>query len=64
MKIRNVIVLCLLISMAFIVYYFIKEQFNHVVLSQKENIFLSVLYLVVGIGALILFRMKNTDNMK
>lgn len=52
----------LLLSMAIIIYLFIREQFNGIVLSQKENTLLSITYLIVGISLLILFRMKYLEN--
>ena len=59
---KTIIIFILLISMGFIIYFFIKEQFNGVVLTNKENIFLSVLYLVVGISVLILVRINYLKN--
>ena len=50
--------------MGFIIYYFIEEQFKKVVLSHSENIFLSVLYLIVGISLLILIRIKSSERKK
>jgi hypothetical protein len=50
--------------MGIIIYFFIKEQFRGIALSQKENIFLAVTYLIVGIALLILFRLKNLENKK
>ncbi len=50
--------------MGFIIYFFVEEQFKGVVLSHKENIFLSVLYLVVGISVFVLFRIKYSENKK
>jgi hypothetical protein len=47
-----------------IIYFFIREQFNGVVLSHTENMLLSVTYLLVGISLLILFRLKNMENKK
>lgn len=64
MKIKNVVVLILLVSMGFIVYFFIKEQFNDVVLTRNENIFLSILYLIVGISVFVLIGIKNLQNKK
>lgn len=52
----------LLLSLGIIVYFFIKEQFRGITLSQKENILLSITYLVVGISLIILFRIKNSEN--
>jgi hypothetical protein len=47
-----------------IVYFFIKEQFNKVVLTRNENLALSVTYLLVGLILLILFIIKNKENKK
>ena len=52
----------LLLSMVVIIYLFVREQFNGIVLSQKENTLLSITYLVVGISLLILFRIKYHEN--
>lgn len=52
----------LLLSMAIIIYFFVREQFNGIVLSQKENTLLSITYLVVGISLLILFSIKYREN--
>jgi hypothetical protein len=42
----------------------VEEQFNGVVLSHWENIFLSVLYLIVGISVLILIQIKSSEKKK
>ncbi len=52
----------LLLSLGIIVYFFIKEQFRGITLSQQENILLSITYLIVGISLLILFRIKHFEN--
>lgn len=54
----------LLLSIGIIIYFFIKEQFKGIVLSNKENMLLSITYLVVGICLLILFRRKYIENKK
>lgn len=54
----------LLICFITIVYFFIKEQFNKVVLTRNENLALSVTYLLVGIILLILFISRNKENKK
>lgn len=59
---KKIIILILVASMGFIIYYFIIEQFKGVALSKNENIFLSVLYLIIGICILILVRFRNIDN--
>jgi hypothetical protein len=38
-----------MVSAGCILYYFVEEQFKNVVLSHKENTFLSVLYIFVGL---------------
>ncbi len=57
---KNVLIIILLISMGFIVYFFVEEQFKGIVLTQNENIFLSVLYLIVGLSVLGLIRIKSS----
>lgn len=47
--------------MGLIIYFFVEEQIKGVVLSQAENIFLSVLYLIVGVSVLILIRLKSSE---
>ena len=61
---KNVLLVVLLLSMGFIIYFFVEEQIKGVVLSQWENIFLSVLYLIVGISVLILIRRKSSEKRK
>jgi amino acid transporter len=52
----------LFLSAVTIIYLFIKEQFNGVVLSRIENLILSITYLLVGISLLALLRLKNKEN--
>ena len=52
----------LFLSAVTIIYLFIKEQFNGVVLSRIENLVLSITYLLVGISLLALFRLKNKED--
>ncbi|MGN6250071.1 MAG: hypothetical protein ACTHNG_17085 [Ginsengibacter sp.] len=52
----------LFLSIATIIYFFIGEQFNGVVLSHTQNLVLSITYLLVGISLLILFTLKNKEN--
>jgi len=52
----------LFLSMATIVYFFIREQLNGVVLTQTENLVLSIAYLFVGISLAMLFLLKNKEN--
>jgi len=54
----------LVICFITIVYFFIREQFNKVVLTHNENLALSVTYLLVGIILLILFITKNKEDKK
>ena len=61
---KKIIIFILVLSMGLIIYFFIKEQFNGIVLTNKENIFLSVLYLIVGISVLILVRINFLKNKK
>lgn len=48
----------MLISMCIIVYFFIKEQFNGITLSHKENMILSASYLIMAIAFIILARVR------
>jgi hypothetical protein len=61
---KKIIIFILVLSMGLIIYFFIKEQFNGIVLTNKENILLSVLYLIVGISVLILARINFLKNKK
>ncbi len=61
---KNIVIVILIISMALIIYFFIKEQFEGIVLGNNENIFLSALYLVVGVSVLILARINFLKNKK
>ena len=61
---KNVLIIILLASMACIVYFFVEEQFKGVVLTQKENILLSVLYIVVGLSVLLLIKIKSSEKKK
>ena len=61
---KNILIVVLLASMAFIVYFFVEEQFKGVVLTQNENIFLSGLYLIVGLSVLGLIRIKSSEKKK
>ena len=54
----------LLLSIGIIIYFFIKEQFRGITLSHKENMLLSITYLVVGISLIILYRIKYLENKK
>ncbi|HEX7458749.1 MAG TPA: hypothetical protein VF301_09955 [Ginsengibacter sp.] len=61
---KKITIFILVLSMGLIIYFFIIEQFNGIVLTNKENIFLSVLYLIVGISVLILARINFLKNKK
>jgi len=61
---KKISLIFLLLSIAIIIYFFIKEQFKGIVLSNSENILLSITYLVVGISLFILFRLKQIENKK
>jgi len=61
---KKVSVLLLVVCGGIIIYLFIKEQFNGIALSGKENMLLSVTYLLVGICLFILYvkRPRNKSN--
>ncbi len=61
---KKVSVLLLVVCGAIIIYLFIKEQFNGIALSGKENMLLSVTYLLVGICLFILYvkRLRDKSN--
>jgi hypothetical protein len=61
---KKITIFILVLSMGLIIYFFIIEQFNGIVLTNKENIFLSVLYIIVGISVLILARINFLKNKK
>jgi len=61
---KRLLFILLLICFITIVYFFIKEQFNKVVLTSGENLVLSITYLLVGIILLVLFIIKNSENKK
>ena len=61
---KRLLFILLLICFITIVYFFIKEQFNKVVLTSGENLVLSITYLLVGIILLVLFIVKNRENRK
>jgi len=56
---KRLLFILLLICFITIVYFFIKEQFNKVVLTSGENLVLSITYLLVGIILLVLFIVKK-----
>jgi hypothetical protein len=59
---KKVSLIFLLLSIAIIIYFFIKEQFKGITLSSRDNIILSITYLLVGISLLILLRLKHLGN--
>ena len=61
---KKLSVLLLVVSGGIIIYFFIKEQFNGMVLSSGENMLLSITYLLVGISLIILYlkRPRNESN--
>jgi len=66
---KKVSFIFLLLSIGIIIYFFIKEQFRGIALSQKENFLISITYLIVGVSLIILFRIKhfedkNKENLK
>lgn len=61
---KKIIIILLALCMITIIYFFIKEQFKGIVLSNKENTLLSITYLVTGISLLILFRLKHLEKKK
>jgi hypothetical protein len=61
-KMKKAAFIILFLSAVTIIYLFIKEQFNGVVLSRIENLILSITYLLVGISLLALLRLKNKEN--
>jgi Ca2+/Na+ antiporter len=61
---KKLLFFSLVICFITIVYFFIREQFNKVVLTHNENLALSVTYLLVGIILLILFIIKNKEDKK
>jgi|GEM_PF-1279003 len=58
---KKISFLFLIVSIGIIIYFFIKEQFRGIVLSQWENMLLSITYLVVGISLIILYRIKYLE---
>ena len=61
---KKLSLLVLLLSMGVIIYFFIKEQFKGVTLSHKENMTLSVTYLIIGICMLLLARINYLEKRK
>ena len=50
--------------MGLITYFFIKEQVKGIVLSDRENMILSVTYIITGVSILIFGRVKFLENKK
>lgn len=61
---KNFLFIILIVSVGFILYYFVEEQFKNVVLSPKENTFLSVLYIFVGISVFGIVRINTAEKKK
>ncbi|MEO8821132.1 MAG: hypothetical protein ABI267_04825 [Ginsengibacter sp.] len=61
---KKITFIVLLLSAGTIIYFFIKEQFRGIVLSHKENLILSVTYLLVGVCILVLFSLKSKEKQK
>lgn len=61
---KNFLFIILIVSVGFILYYFVEEQFKNVVLSPKENTFLSVLYIFVGISVFCIVRINTAEKKK
>lgn len=51
----------LVICMAVIIYYLIKEEVNGIVLSHKENILLSIIYILIGVCIFIFAAAKFSE---
>jgi amino acid permease len=61
---KKILILILVICMGLIIYFFIKEPVKGIALSHKENMILSVTYLITGISILVLGRIKFLENKK
>lgn len=59
--IKKVSAIILVLCAVTIVYLFIKEQFKGVVLSDNENLLLSITYLLVGISLLVLYIIQRNE---
>ena len=55
---KKISLLFMALSMVSIIYFFIKEQFNGVVLSSQENTIIYITYFVMGISFFILKRIQ------
>jgi len=62
--IKKILILILVICMGLITYFFIKEQVKGIVLSDRENMILSVTYIITGVSILIFGRVKFLENKK
>jgi len=61
MKMKRIVILLLVLGIGIIIYFFIKEQFNGIVLTHSENMVLSFTYLGNGILILIFSRIKYLE---
>ncbi|MEO9004403.1 MAG: hypothetical protein ABI288_06685 [Ginsengibacter sp.] len=59
---KKIIMVLLVLCMGIIIYFFIKEQLNGIVLSHTENTLLSITYLVAGISIFILYWKRRLEN--
>jgi hypothetical protein len=61
---KKIVGVLMFVSMAIIVWLFVKEQFKGVVLSKSENTLLSITYLVMGISIFIFARLNSLQKKK
>jgi len=61
---KKIAAIILAICMGIIVYFLIKEEINGVVISHRENIILSVTYILIGICLFIFYRIKFPEKKK
>ena len=54
----------LVICMAVIIYFLVKEEINGIVLSHNENILVSVIYILIGICIFIIAATKFSEKKK
>jgi hypothetical protein len=59
---KKIAQILLLLCILIVIYFFIKEQFRGINLSHRENMILSITYLVTGISVFILYRIKYLEN--
>ncbi len=53
--------LILVICMAVIIYFLIREEINGIALSHKENMLLSVIYILIGVCIFIFAAIKFSE---